>query len=71
MTMIATNGTTLQYSHVYRTANARALPKWQRNRGVVFLRQGPEMSGLPTAIVRPVGERSEFIIAADLLERVN
>jgi hypothetical protein len=71
---IHANGQQLTTDHVYRTANARNLPKWQRNRGVIFKRTAPGgVAGFSgeVAVVQVVGTRQEFLIPADLLSRVN
>lgn len=71
---VETNGQLLRTGNVYRTASARNLPRWQRNKGVVFKRVvDGAIAGFSgdVAVVQMLGTSQEFLIPAALLSRVN
>lgn len=70
---VKANGLELKTGNLYRTANTKKLPMWQRNRGVVFERllEPGAVEGFSgdIAVVSLMGENAQFMIPTGLLTR--
>lgn len=70
---IEANGQSLTVGNLYRTANKRSLPRWQRGIGVIFMRlleEGIEGFDGDVAVVQQFGTQSQFLIPTALLSKV-